>query len=602
MTDRRQSHSMATLSAGRTVSTHTDQSVPRTKAASIYALPCPPDSRRRASRNTTSRSLGHQDHQFSEHPGQPVYTDPPYAGWEHGSLPADHSGEFRLARDTAAPAGYYYYPEAPREPPYFGSHNIQYAPDSYERKEPPEALSKTGQEMVVQVGMMRQAGDVAIPPDCPKPSPPLQTLEKPSPEECSPMQVPGKEKSTSTSVCKDAEEVSEASSGETLTSSAASCSESNASSRAENELEPRESEEPQKFQEPQQQTAAPYQLQQQQYRMQEQLLQAREQWQQQQTYQEMLQRQQAQHELVYQQQVQQKQVSQQQMQQKQVPQQRMPLKQMSQQQMPYQQQRPYQQQMLFQQQMPFQQVSNQQVVDQEVAHQQAQQERQVGHQHEQQQRQASHQRVPVQQQMPYQQMPRPRASEEQKVAHQSEYQQQQVPQRKAPQQWVPLQQQMEHQQVHLQPPQVYGQHPTEKQAMQRQMQPQQPIQPTQEQQREHRQLTQQLQQGQPQLHRPPLRDITLGSAGPRPPVGTPPGQYNRLQAAPSRDWGAKQNSSSRSVFSVTSQAAPLLPNLRLSGRTVKEKALFLMNVVLLSFLVGVVSVVLIRHFAGGSWE
>lgn len=65
---RRQSSSLGSLPVGRSSDCGRRQHIEeaRSKAASSYALPCPPDSRRRASRDTLSKSLGTHEFRYAQ--------------------------------------------------------------------------------------------------------------------------------------------------------------------------------------------------------------------------------------------------------------------------------------------------------------------------------------------------------------------------------------------------------------------------------------------------------------------------------------------------------------------------------------------------------
>lgn len=148
---RRQSSSMGSLPVSRSSDSgrrqHTEEA--RSKAASSYALPCPPDSRRRASRDTLSKSLGANEFRFA----QPVAVP---SGRNYHQAQRDYQ---QASSHGAQSYSYYYVPEHPYAQGCYAS----YTPvGSYEWKEPTLGPPpKMRQPMATHVNVMHQAGDVA---------------------------------------------------------------------------------------------------------------------------------------------------------------------------------------------------------------------------------------------------------------------------------------------------------------------------------------------------------------------------------------------------------------------------------------------------------
>ncbi|XP_050051223.2 uncharacterized protein [Dermacentor andersoni] len=177
---RRQSSSVGSLPVGRANDQgrrqpHVEDA--RSKAASSYALPCPPDSRRRLSRDVISKSLGAHDYRYVQH------ASPTVASVATGRASYAALGHYpQVAREYVAgpqhargygpreyQAGGYYVPEHPYVPgvvayPAMGSYDWKASPGTQRGPElaTPQD-SKARQPVVTHVGMMHQAGDVAGP-------------------------------------------------------------------------------------------------------------------------------------------------------------------------------------------------------------------------------------------------------------------------------------------------------------------------------------------------------------------------------------------------------------------------------------------------------
>lgn len=177
---RRQSSSMGSLPVGRAndqVRRQPHAEDARSKAASSYALPCPPDSRRRLSRDVLSKSLGAHDYRYVQH------ASPMVASVAAGRASYAALGHYpQVAREYVAgpqhargyglreyQAGGYYVPEHPYVPgavayPAMGSYDWKASPGSQRGSELATTQdSKARQPVVTQVGLMHQAGDVAAP-------------------------------------------------------------------------------------------------------------------------------------------------------------------------------------------------------------------------------------------------------------------------------------------------------------------------------------------------------------------------------------------------------------------------------------------------------
>ncbi|KAH7932342.1 hypothetical protein HPB51_029339 [Rhipicephalus microplus] len=147
----------------------------RNKAASSFALPCPPDARRRPSRDVLSKSLGAHDYRYGYQPTPVVasvgrasyaaFSHYPQVAKEYAAGPP-HAKGFG-PRDYQA--GGYHVPEHPYVPgvvayPAMGSYDRKPNSGSQRGAELATAQdSKARQNAAMHAGMMHQAGDVAGP-------------------------------------------------------------------------------------------------------------------------------------------------------------------------------------------------------------------------------------------------------------------------------------------------------------------------------------------------------------------------------------------------------------------------------------------------------
>lgn len=177
---RRQSSSVGSLPVGRANDqgrrqAHAEDA--RNKAASSYALPCPPDSRRRLSRDVLSKSLGAHDYRYVQQ------ASPAVASVATGRASYAALGHYpQVAREYVAgpqhakgygprdyQAGGYYVPEHPYVPgvvayPAMGSYDWKANAGSQRGTELATTQdTKVRQPVATHVGMMHQAGDVAGP-------------------------------------------------------------------------------------------------------------------------------------------------------------------------------------------------------------------------------------------------------------------------------------------------------------------------------------------------------------------------------------------------------------------------------------------------------